>query len=161
MFGMQANARGGFDYTATPTFSTTQTPGQAVTQQNFGQNLQNLVNQITDQFGQVYDVRTPLSGGYYSERGFEPTFTPIGTAPTFRSGVAGYVPQAELPQGFQFGTNQVVAPTPVFTPGEFNLSQMQNMANMGEIRNNAIIGYSADGQPIFAAPAAPSDGGGG
>ncbi len=161
MFGMQANARGGFDYTATPTFSTTQTPGQAVTQQNFGQNLQNLVNQITDQFGQVYDVRTPLSGGYYSERGFEPTFTPIGTAPTFRSGVAGYVPQAEFPQGFQFGTNQVVAPTPVFTPGEFNLSQMQNMANMGEIRNNAIIGYSADGQPIFAAPAAPSDGGGG
>lgn len=161
MFGMQANARGGFDYTATPTFSTTQTPGQVVTQQNFGQNLQNLVNQITDQFGQVYDVRTPLSGGYYSERGFEPTFTPIGTAPTFRSGVAGYVPQAELPQGFQFGTNQVVAPTPVFTPGEFNLSQMQNMANMGEIRNNAIIGYSADGQPIFAAPAAPSDGGGG
>jgi hypothetical protein len=159
MFGMQTNARGGFDYTATPTFSTTQTPGQVVTQQNFGQNLQNLVNKITNQFGQVYDVRTPLSGGYYSERGFEPTFTPIGTAPTFRSGVAGYVPQAELPQGFQFGTNQVVAPTPVFTPGKFNLSQMQNMANMGEIRNNAIIGYSADGQPIFAAPAAPSDGG--
>jgi len=161
MFGMQANARGGFDFTATPTFSTFQTPGQVTTQQNFSRNLQNLVSQITDQFGQPYDIRTPLSGGYYSERGFEPTFTPIGTAPTFRSGVAGYIPQAQLPQGFQFGTNQVVAQTPVFTPGEFNLSEMQNMANMGEIRNNAIIGYSANGQPIYAAPSTATDSGAG
>jgi hypothetical protein len=160
MFGMQPNQRGGFDYTATPRISTYQTQDQVTTPENFNQNLQNLVNQITDQFGQPYDVRTPLSGGYYSERGFEPAFTPIGTAPTFRSGVAGYVPQNQLPPGFQFGTNQVVAETPVFTPGEFNLGEMQNMANMGEIRNNAIIGYSANGQPIYAA-SAPTDGGGG
>lgn len=156
MFGMQANERGGFDFGAAPAFSTIQTPGQVVTQQNFNQQLRNLVGQITDQFGQPMDLRTPLSGGYYSERGFEPTFTPIGTAPTFRSGVAGYVPQTALPQGFQFGTNQVVAEVPTFEPGPF--TPVGTGAPTG-FTNNPIIGYSANGAPIYAA-AAPDMGSG-
>ena len=162
MFGMQANAQGGFDFGATPRFSTYQTQNQIVTDQNRAQQLQNLVSQITQQYGQVYDLPTPLTGGYYSERGFEPSFTPMGTAPTFRSGVAGYVPQEVLPQGFQFGTQQVVAPSPVFTPGEFDMGQfsreVQN-AVAAQMNTNQIIGYTQSGEPIFA-PAATNTGGG-
>jgi hypothetical protein len=157
MFGMQANERGGFDFNAAPAFSTLQTPQQVVTRENQAKQLQNLVDQITGRFGQPMDITTPLSGGYYSERGFEPSFTAIGTAPTFRSGVAGYVPQAALPQGFQFGTNQVVAPVPVFTPGEFNLNQLNETPT--DYTQNAVIGYTSNGQPIYA-PAPAYEGGG-
>lgn len=158
MFGMQANTQGGFDFGATPQFSTYQTQGQVTTPENFNQNLNQLVNTITDQFGQPMDLRTPLTGGYYSERGFEPSFTPIGTEPTFRSGVAGYVPQAALPQGFQFGVNQVVVPTPVFTPGEFNLNQLNETPT--DYTQNAVIGYTSNGQPIYAPTSIDISGGG-
>jgi len=157
MFGMQANELGGFDFSATPRFSTMQTPGQVVTQETFNRQLRDLVGQITDQFGQPMDITTPLSGGYYSERGFEPSFTPIGTAPTFRSGVAGYVPQAALPQGFQFGTNQVAATIPVFTPGEFNLNQLNETPT--DYTQNAVIGYTSNGQPIYAPTSIDTSGG--
>ena len=155
MFGMQANERGGFDFGAAPAFSTLQTPEQVVTRENQAKQLQNLVDQITGRFGQAMDVRTPLSGGFYSERGFEPSFTPMGTAPTFRSGVAGYIPQADLPQGFQFGTNQVVVPTPVFEPGPFTPPSTGTTPPVG-FTSNPIIGYAANGAPIYA-PAAVSD----
>lgn len=162
MFGMQANQRGGFDFSAAPGFSTMATKQNQVTPQNFSQNLSNLVSQITQQFGQPMDIRTPLSGGYYSERGFEPAFTPIGTAPTFRSGVAGYVPQAELPQGFQFGVNQVVAPAPTFEPGPFNPVYAAGTGPQpGEITGQPIIGYTAAGQPIYGAPQTMDTSGGG
>ncbi len=162
MFGMQANQRGGFDFSAAPRFSTMATEQNQVTPQNFSQNLSNLVSQITQQFGQPMDIRTPLSGGYYSERGFEPAFTPIGTAPTFRSGVAGYVPQAELPQGFQFGVNQVVAPAPTFEPGPFNPVYAAGTGPQpGEITGQPIIGYTAAGQPIYGAPQTMDTSGGG
>ena len=162
MFGMQANAQGGFDFGAAPAFSTLYTEANRVTPENFQQNLNNLVSQITRSYGAPMDIRTPLSGGYYSERGFEPTFTPMGTEPTFRSGVAGYVPQAALPQGFQFGTGQVNAITPVFTPGEFDMGQfskeVQN-AVAAQMNTNQIVGYTQEGAPIFA-PASTNTGGG-
>jgi hypothetical protein len=162
MFGMQANERGGFDYSATPRFSTLATEQNRVTPENFSQNLSNLVNQITQQFGQPMDIYTPLSGGYYSERGFEPSFTPIGTAPTFRSGVAGYVPRAELPQGFQFGVNQVIAPAPTFEPGPFNPVYTTGTGpSPADIAGQPIIGYTAAGQPIYGNPAQVDTGGGG
>lgn len=160
MFGMQPNAQGGFDFSATPRFSTYATQENQVTPQNFSQNLSNLVSQITQQFGQPMDIYTPLSGGYYSERGFEPSFTPIGTAPTFRSGVAGYVPQSELPQGFQFGVNQVIAPAPTFEPGPFNPVYATGTGMQpADIANQPIIGYTAAGQPIYGAPSTLDSGG--
>lgn len=172
MFGMQANERGGFDFGAAPAFSTLQTPEQVVTRENQAKQLQNLVDQITGRFGQAMDVRTPLSGGFYSERGFEPTYMPIGVdmavmrtegsqggpitpSPMFRSGVAGYIPESALPQGFQFGTNQVVVPTPVFEPGPFTPPSTGTTPPVG-FTSNPIIGYAANGAPIYA-PAAVSD----
>lgn len=160
MFGMQANQRGGFDFSATPRFSTLATEQNRVTPQNFNQQLTQLVQQITGQFGEPMDIYTPLSGGYYSERGFEPSFTPIGTAPTFRSGVAGYVPQTELPRGFQFGVNQVAAQVPTFEPGPFNPVYAAGTGPQpGDLTNQPIIGYTAAGQPIYGAPSTLESGG--
>lgn len=75
-----------------------------------------MVNQML--FGGENQLATLLSPGYYSERGFETGYTPIGQGPQFRSGVAGYT--QNLPTSFNFGITPVEAPTPVFTPGIFN-----------------------------------------
>lgn len=74
------------------------------------------INQMV--FGGENQMASLLSPGYYSERGFETGFSPIGQGPQFRSGVAGYT--QNLPTSFNFGVVPVEAPMPVFTPGIFN-----------------------------------------
>jgi len=100
-----------------------------------------------------------MPGGFYSERGFEPTFVPFGTVseegvpePQFRSGVFGYTGQ--IPTGFQFG----VPPAPqgqgganFFQPGQFNPNAFSYDA-MGRALNEAgmPIEGGVGGSPTFA-----------
>lgn len=102
-----------------------------ITPENMSDKVNNILTFLQRQYGQPLDLQTQLSPGYYSERGFEPGYTPMGEAPTFRSGVAGYTPN--LPTGFTFGVVPVSAATPVFTSGLYN----QNAAS-----------YSPDGVPL-------------
>lgn len=131
--------RAGIDYAFGPEayqgYDTMMTPENVVTPQNF----QSQLNKVLDMsFGGMNFVPTNVGGGYYSERGFEPGYTPIGEAPTFRSGVAGYTPN--IPTGLQFGTNVVQAPVNLFTPGQFN---------------PLATGYTQSGEPILT-PIAPA-----
>jgi len=142
-------------------YDTMMTQENVVTPQNLRQNVANLINTI---YGQANFVPTEITPGYYSERGFEPTFTPLGTAPTFRSGVAGYIPPSEVPRGFEFGTTPAMVPNPqltpaaTFVPGPFDLNQLSQTPT--DYTQNPVIGYTASGQPIYA-PAAVSDVGAG
>lgn len=120
-----------------------------VTPENFRAKL----GQVLDMtFGGQDYTATPVSPGYYSERGFEPAFTPLGEAPTFRSGVAGYTPN--LPTGFEFGVLPVTAPIQTgpqgFQPGVFDPN---------------ATGYDQYGNPIFETqpiiPLTTDSGGGG
>jgi hypothetical protein len=138
-------------------YDTMMTQENVVTPQNLRQNVANLINTI---YGQANFVPTEITPGYYSERGFEPTFTPLGTAPTFRSGVAGYIPPSEVPRGFEFGTTPAMVPNPqltpaaTFVPGPFDLNQLSQTPI--DYTQNPVIGYTANGQPIYA-PAVASD----
>jgi len=142
-------------------YDTMMTQENVVTPQNLRQNVANLINTI---YGQANFVPTEITPGYYSERGFEPTYTPLGTAPTFRSGVAGYIPPSEVPRGFEFGTTPAMVPNPqltpaaTFVPGPFDLNQLSQTPI--DYTQNPVIGYTANGQPIYA-PAVASDTGGG
>jgi hypothetical protein len=103
----------------------------------------NLVNTLYGQFGGAQDMVTPLSGQYYSEAGLQPGFTPFGAeGTTFRSGVAGFVPQAQLPTGFQFGAPPVNATIQGYRPGAFQPA--------GVTTGGFITGYNADGTPIYS-----------
>lgn len=101
-----------------------------VTQQNVvtPESFQPLLSQTLANLYATSDfMPTPSEGGFYSERGFEPTFVPFGTVseegvpePQFRSGVFGYTGQ--MPTGFQFGVPPSVANAgpSFFRPGQFN-----------------------------------------
>jgi hypothetical protein len=114
-----------------------------INQQNFGKKINELVSGITKQFGQPTDLATPLTGQYYSETGLQPGYTPVGTpGTTFRSGVAGYMPQAQLPTGFNFGSAPVNATVQQYRPGAFQPA--------GVTTGGFITGYNADGTPIYS-----------
>jgi len=92
-------------------------PGSVATPETFPGLLGKTINRS---FAGSNFVPTPMSPGFYSERGLEAGFIPFGAenAPTFRSGVAGYIPN--LPVGFQFGAPIVEAPMTPFLPGQFD-----------------------------------------
>ena len=125
-----------------------------VTPANFRQKINQLIgdisrNQYTSRFGVLNDLQTPLTGQYYSETGLQPGFTPFGTeGTTFRSGVAGYIPQAELPTGFQFGAPPVNATFQQYRPGAFQPE--------GVTTGGFITGYNTNGTPIYSTYADPS-----
>jgi hypothetical protein len=92
------------------------TPASVVTPQNFPQKLAETVNMS---FAGSNFVPSNVAPGFYSERGFEPSFVPFGAeGPMFRSGTYGYGFGA--PSGFQFGIPQVAAPITKWEPGAFD-----------------------------------------
>lgn len=149
-----------------PTLIKNRTP---LTVQQFQSQIPSINAQL---FGREGNLATMLSPNYYSERGLETQFSPIGEGPTFRSGVAGYT--QNLPTSFNFGVTPVLAPTPVFTPGTFNpnatgYDQAGNPIFGDTARytpgtdsylNNPIIGYTPEGTPIYGANAPVVDSGG-
>jgi hypothetical protein len=60
----------------------------------------------------------------------------------FRSGVAGYIPQAELPTRFEFGAPPVNATFQQYRPGAFQPE--------GVTTGGFITGYDANQQPIYS-----------
>lgn len=128
--------RAGIEYAFGPEayqgYDTMMTPENVVTPENFQSQLGKVLDMS---FGGMNYVPTNIGGGYYSERGLEQGYTPLGEGPTFRSGVAGYTPN--IPTGLQFGTSVVQAPINLFTPGQFDPN---------------ATGYTQSGQPIFAPP---------
>jgi hypothetical protein len=124
-------------------YDTMMRQGNVVTPTNFNERVNSLLQSITGQFGQANQLQTPQTGQYYSETGLQPGFTPVGTkGTTFRSGVAGYVPQAQLPTGFQFGAPPVNAQIQQYRPGAFQPE--------GATTGGFITGYDANQQPIYS-----------
>jgi hypothetical protein len=120
-----------------------------VTPQNFNERVNSLLRSITGQFGETNQMQTPGLGQYYSESGLQPGFTPFGTeGTTFRSGVAGYVPQSQLPTGFQFGAPPVNATVQQYRPGAFQPA--------GVTTGGFITGYNTNGTPIYSTYANPN-----
>ncbi len=125
-------------------YDTMMRQGDVVTPTNFNDRVNSLLRSITGQFGEANQMATPLTGQYYSEAGLQPGFTPFGTeGTTFRSGVAGYIPQAQLPTGFQFGAPPVNAAIQGYRPGAFQPA--------GVTTGGFITGYNPDGTPIYSA----------
>ena len=127
-------------------YDTGVTKDMVLNPQNFNQKINELLSGMNQRyaFGGQENMATPLTGQYYSEAGLQPGFTPFGTeGTTFRSGVAGYVPQAELPTGFQFGAPPVNATFQQYRPGAFQPA--------GVTTGGFITGYNADGTPIYSA----------
>lgn len=127
------------------------TLADVVTNENLAKIVNNALQTAQGRFGQPLDLVTPLSPGFYSERGFEPEFVPLGEGPVFRSGVAGYT--ENLPTGFTFGVPPVNTPIPVFTPGEFDMNQFSKAAidqRMAQMDTGTIVGYTGNGDPIYA-----------
>jgi hypothetical protein len=123
--------------------NTMMTQGNALTPQNFNQNVNELLKSLGQQFGGAETMRTPGLGQYYSEAGLQPGFTPFGTeGTTFRSGVAGYVPQAQLPTQFDFGAPPVNVPFQQYRPGAFQPT--------GVTTGGFITGYNPNGTPIYS-----------
>jgi len=125
--------------------------GQAsvINPQNFTTRINELLSGLTQQFGQPTDLATPLTGQYYSETGLQPGFTPVGTEGTmFRSGVAGYVPQAQLPTGFTFGAPPVNATFQQYQPGAFQPE--------GVTTGGFITGFDANNKPIYSTLSNPN-----
>ena len=134
--------RQGVDYAFGPEayqgYNTMMTENDVVTDANFRNRVNQVLQNLYGRFGQENTLQTPLTGSYYSERGLESRYTPLGVAgnPVFRSGVAGYTPT--LPTGFQFGIPPVNAVVPQFIPGEFTAR------------------FDANGN-LITAPTAPTD----
>ena len=134
--------RQGVDYAFGPEayqgYNTMMTENDVVTDANFRNRVNQVLQNLYGRFGQENTLQTPLTGSYYSERGLESGYTPLGVAgnPVFRSGVAGYTPT--LPTGFQFGVPPVNAVVPQFIPGEFTAK------------------FDANGN-LITAPTAPTD----
>jgi hypothetical protein len=114
-----------------------------VTPQNFNERVNSLLQSISGQFGGTNAVQSPQTGQYYSETGLQPGFTPFGTeGTTFRSGVAGYIPQAQLPTRFEFGAPPVNATFQQYRPGAFQPA--------GVTTGGFITGYNPNGTPIYS-----------
>jgi hypothetical protein len=130
-------------------YNTMMRQGDVVTPTNFNERVNSLLQSISGQFGGTNAMQTPQSGQYYSEAGLQPGFTPFGTeGTTFRSGVAGYIPQAQLPTRFDFGAPPVNTTFQQYRPGAF---QPEGVKTGG-----FITGYNADGTPIFSTYSNPA-----
>ena len=147
----------GLDYPFGPEayqgYDTMMRQANVVTPENFNQRINQLIGSLNQnanmRFGGLTDLETPLTGQYYSETGLQPGFTPFGTeGTTFRSGVAGYIPQAELPTGFQFGAPPVNAQIQQYRPGAFQPE--------GVTTGGFITGYTQAGTPIYSTYANPN-----
>jgi hypothetical protein len=126
-------------------YDTGVTKDMVVNPQNFNQKINQLLTGMDQRFGfgGGQNMATPLTGQYYSEAGLQPGFTPFGTeGTTFRSGAAGYIPQAQLPTGFKFGATPVNATFEQYKPGAF---QPEGVKTGG-----FITGYDANQQPIYS-----------
>jgi hypothetical protein len=122
---------------------TMMTQANALNPQNFNQRVNELLSSLGQQFGGAETMQTPQTGQYYSETGLQPGFTPFGTeGTTFRSGVAGYIPQAQLPTRFDFGAAPVNATFQQYRPGAFQPA--------GVTTGGFITGYDANQQPIYS-----------
>jgi hypothetical protein len=122
---------------------TMMTQANALNPQNFNQRVNELLSSLGQQFGGAETMQTPQTGQYYSETGLQPGFTPFGTeGTTFRSGVAGYIPQAQLPTRFDFGAAPVNATFQQYQPGAFQPA--------GVTTGGFITGYDANQQPIYS-----------
>jgi len=148
----QAYQAAGLDFpfmTNTYNANTMMTQADKLTPSNLSSKLNDFFKQIQGNFGGIQDVQTPQSGQYYSEAGLQPGFTPFGTeGTTFRSGVAGYVPQSQLPTGFQFGAPPVNATFQQYRPGAFQPA--------GVTTGGFITGYNTNGTPIYSTYANPN-----
>jgi hypothetical protein len=124
-------------------YDTMMRQGDVVTPTNFNDRVNSLLQSISGQFGGTNAMQTPQTGQYYSEAGLQPGFTPFGTeGTTFRSGVAGYIPQAQLPTRFEFGAPPVNATFQQYRPGAFQPA--------GVTTGGFITGYDANQQPIYS-----------
>jgi hypothetical protein len=129
--------------------NTMMTQANALNPQNFNQQVNELLKSLGQQFGGAETMRTPQTGQYYSEAGLQPGFTPFGTeGTTFRSGAAGYIPQAQLPTQFNFGAAPVNATFQQYRPGAFQPT--------GVTTGGFITGYSPGGAPIYSSYANPN-----
>jgi len=129
--------------------NTMMTQDNVLNQQNFNQRINELLSSLGQQFGGANTMQTPLTGQYYSETGLQPGFRPVGTEGTmFRSGVAGYVPQAQLPTGFTFGAPPVNATFQQYQPGAF---QPEDVTTGG-----FITGFDANNKPIYSTLSNPN-----
>jgi hypothetical protein len=148
----QAYAAAGLDFPFNPSSyqaNTMMTQADALTSANFNQRVNELLSSLNQQFGGANTVRAPQTGQYYSETGLQPGFTPFGTeGTTFRSGVAGYIPQAQLPTRFDFGAPPINIAIQQYRPGLFQPS--------GVATGGFITGYNADGTPIYSTYADPN-----
>jgi hypothetical protein len=128
---------------------TMMTQANALNPQNFNQKVNELLSSLGQQFGGAETMQTPQTGQYYSEAGLQPGFTPFGTeGTTFRSGVAGYIPEAQLPTRFDFGAAPVNATFQQYRPGAFQPA--------GVTTGGFITGYSPGGAPIYSSYANPN-----
>ena len=128
---------------------TMMTQANALNPQNFNQRVNELLSSLGQQFGGAETMQTPQTGQYYSEAGLQPGFTPFGTeGTTFRSGVAGYIPEAQLPTRFDFGATPVNATFQQYRPGAFQPA--------GVTTGGFITGYSPGGAPIYSSYANPN-----
>lgn len=134
-------------------YDTMMTEKDVVTPQNFNQRVNQLLTALGQEynlgFGDLNSMQTPGLGQYYSETGLQPGFAPIGTkGTTFRSGVAGYAPQDQLPTGFQFGAPPVNATFQQYRPGAFQPE--------GVTTGGFITGYNPNGTPIYSSYSNPN-----
>jgi hypothetical protein len=130
-------------------YDTGVTKDMVLNPQNFNQKINELLKGMSQRFGTEDSMQTPGLGQYYSETGLQPGFTPFGTeGTTFRSGVAGYIPQAQLPTRFDFGAPPVNATFQQYRPGAFQPE--------GVTTGGFITGYNADGTPIYSTYADPN-----
>lgn len=126
-------------------YDTGVTKDMVLNPQNFNQKINELLSGMNQRyaFGGQENMATPLTGQYYSEAGLQPGFTPFGTeGTTFRSGVAGYIPQAQLPTRFDFGAPPVNATFQQYRPGAFQPA--------GVTTGGFITGYNPNGTPIYS-----------
>lgn len=132
-------------------------PGSVATPETFPGLLANTVNRS---FAGSNFVPTPMTPQFYSERGLEQGFIPFGTegAPTFRSGVAGYIPN--LPVGFQFGAPVVEAPIGTFLPGQFDPNAIGYRGGRPIVEQENIPGtefVDAQGRIVRITPTRPAE----
>jgi hypothetical protein len=132
-------------------------PESVVTPENFAGLLSNTVNRS---FAGSNFVPTPMTPQFYSEQGLEQGFIPFGTegAPTFRSGVAGYIPN--LPVGFQFGAPVVEAPINTFLPGQFDPNAIGYRDGKPIVEQEMIPGtefVDAQGRIVRITPTRPAE----
>ena len=140
-------------YTASTRFN----PETVVTPENFPGLLANTVNRS---FAGSNFVPTPMTPQFYSERGLEQGFIPFDAkgAPTFRSGVAGYIPN--LPVGFQFGAPVVQAPIDTFLPGQFDPNAIGYRGGRPIVEQENIPGtefVDAQGRIVRITPTRPAE----